>query len=63
MVLKRSTKLGYKCRHCGLKHDSAYMADICFMLDMKLLEHKKPPKNKKDVTINNKSANGRKNQR
>jgi len=29
----------YKCKHCGMKHKTAFMARICYDLDMKMLEH------------------------
>jgi len=32
----------YYCRHCGKKFRQFYMAEICFQLDMKLLENDKP---------------------
>lgn len=34
-------KKKYYCRHCGKAHDTYYMAEICFQLDMKILESKK----------------------
>lgn len=34
-------KKQYKCRFCGKPHATAYMADICFQLDLKLQEKAK----------------------
>jgi len=31
----------YYCKHCGKKHKSAFMAQICFELDMKILQSEK----------------------
>lgn len=28
----------YYCRHCGKKHNTQYMAEYCFILDMKHLQ-------------------------
>jgi hypothetical protein len=39
-------KRKYCCRHCGKKFNSYYMAEICFELDMKILN--KPKKDGKD---------------
>jgi hypothetical protein len=47
---RRTSKFRHPCRHCGKNHDSTYMADICFMLDMKLEKPKKDErKNKKNA--------------
>lgn len=35
----KKTAKKYYCRHCGKKFNSFYMADICFMLDLKKLEY------------------------
>jgi 3-hydroxymyristoyl/3-hydroxydecanoyl-(acyl carrier protein) dehydratase len=39
MKSKTSTKW-YYCRHCNTRHKSKAMADLCFDLDMKILEQK-----------------------
>lgn len=41
----RTSAFRYPCRHCGKIHNSAYMADICFRLDMKLLKVKEDERN------------------
>jgi len=35
-------KYKYICKHCMKVHDSKEMAEICFDLDMKILEHGGP---------------------
>lgn len=37
-------KIKYYCRHCGKAHNTAYMADICFRLDMAILKVAKSKK-------------------
>jgi len=44
----RIRNFSYPCRICGKKHESAYMADICAQLDLKLMEQEK----KKLIPIN-----------
>ena len=44
MKLKPKT---YYCRHCGKKHSYAYMADICFQLDLKILTFNENEQSKK----------------
>jgi uncharacterized protein (UPF0212 family) len=45
----KTSKRYFYCRHCGNRFDSYYMAEICFDLDMQILntdlsEHKKEVK-------------------
>ena len=42
--MKRRKKR-YYCRYCGKKHDSFAMAELCFDLDMKQLQHPSKEKN------------------
>jgi transcriptional regulator NrdR family protein len=40
----KTTKRYYYCRHCNQRFTSLVMAQICFDLDMKILEYDKPDK-------------------
>lgn len=40
----------YYCKHCNKKHKSAFMAQLCFELDMKILQH--GDKKRKNQEIN-----------
>jgi hypothetical protein len=42
--MKNKTNKKYHCKHCNQKFDTLYMADICFQLDLKLLQNDKPDK-------------------
>jgi len=37
----KTSRRWYYCRHCNKRFDSFFMADVCYILDMKLLEMKK----------------------
>ena len=39
--LTRVSNFAYPCKHCGKKHPSAYMADICYQLDLKIITQDK----------------------
>lgn len=41
----------YPCRHCGKNHDSAFMADVCFQLDMKILKAKEDKQKDQDINL------------
>jgi len=41
-------KPAYYCKHCGKKHVTAFMASICFDLDMKILKYDSDEKKRKD---------------
>jgi hypothetical protein len=42
--MKNKVKKYYYCRHCGKAFERYYMAEICFDLDMKLLQQLKKQK-------------------
>ena len=43
----KKQKRKYYCRFCNTSFDTFYMAEICFALDMKILENEKPEANQK----------------
>ena len=45
--MKRKKKKLYACKHCGKLFERYYMAEICFDLDMKILEN--PPRKLKKI--------------
>lgn len=47
-------KKQYRCLHCGRKHDNAFMAQLCFDLDMKLLKSQNNETQGKNKKIHNK---------
>lgn len=44
----------YYCKHCGKKHKSAFMAQICFELDMKILQSEKNESQGKNQNVHKK---------
>jgi hypothetical protein len=40
----KKRKKYYYCRYCGKRYDTFAMAEICFDLDMKILQHTKKEK-------------------
>lgn len=39
MKLFKKKQPTFYCKHCGKKHKSAFMAQLCFDLDMKILQY------------------------
>lgn len=40
----KGKKLYHYCQHCGKKHETKFMAEYCFELDMKHIENEKGQK-------------------